>query len=258
MVKWHLFLTTIPYVLAVVVLKEVNNYFKFIEGLIDFGDVVMVLTGGIFLIGFMLAGTMADYKESEKIPGELACALESAEDSLVQGIRNGKEPKLSINEYRIKLLELAQAIYDWLYKKIEQEKMYDILNKFAVTLAEMEALGVNGSAIGKILGSDINSIRKTTTRLGVISRTGFLAPGYALLEVLIACIILILMIAKFKSPGAELIITFFVTLIYIYMYRLIKDVDDPFEYSEGGEHGATEVPLFPLEEYMNRLKSRIQ
>ncbi len=92
----------------------------------------------------------------------------------------------------------------------------------------------------------------------MISRTGFLAPGYALLEVLIACIILILMIAKFKSTGAELVITFFVTLIYIYMYRLIKDVDDPFEYSESGEPGATEVPLFPLEEYMARLKSRIQ
>ncbi len=149
MVKWHLFLTTIPYVLAVVVMKEVNNYFKFIEGLIDFGDVVMVLTGGIFLIGFMLAGTMADYKESEKIPGELACALESAEDTIVQGIRNGKEPKLSINEYRIKLLELAQAIYDWMYKRIEQDKMYEVMNKFAVTLAEMEAQGVNGSAIEK-------------------------------------------------------------------------------------------------------------
>lgn len=259
MIKWNLFLTTLPYVVAVVTLKQINSHFKIVDGLIEFGDVVMVLTGGIFLIGFMLAGTMADYKESEKIPGELASALESAEDTLVQGIQNVKDPsKIDLNEYRKQVLVVAQSIYDWLYKRIEQNQMYEALNQFAISMAELESNGVSGSAVGKILGGDVNNLRKITTRLGVISRTGFLASGYALLEALIGCIILILLIAKFKSEGAQIVVTFFVTLIYVYMYRLIKDVDDPFEYEDGGKPGATEVPLFPLEEYMERLKGRIK
>ncbi|MCB1175944.1 MAG: hypothetical protein KDK36_00040 [Leptospiraceae bacterium] len=259
MLKWNLFLTTLPYVFGVVIVKEVLVHVVGFNGLIEFREVVMVLTGGIFLIGFMLAGTMSDYKESEKIPGELASALESAEDTMVQGIINAKDPsKIDLNEYRKSLYEVAKAIYDWLYKRIEQRKMYDTLNEFAIKMANLESLGVSGSAVGKVLGGDVNSIRKITTRLGVISRTDFLATGYALLEVLIACIICVLMTVHFQNTLSEVVITIFVCLIYFYMYRLICDVDDPFEYEDGQEAGVTEVPLFPVEEYMERLQSRIK
>jgi hypothetical protein len=43
----------------------------------------------------------------------------------------------------------------------------------------------------------------------------------------------------------------------VYMYRLIKDIDDPFEYSEDGVKGASEVALFPLEEYKERAEKRL-
>ena len=43
----------------------------------------------------------------------------------------------------------------------------------------------------------------------------------------------------------------FVSLIYLYMLRLIKDVDNPFDY-EDGRRGleSGEVALFPLDEYL--------
>ncbi len=88
--------------------------------------------------------------------------------------------------------------------------------------------------------------------MAVISRTGFLASGYALLETLTGAIVLLLMIAKFKSLVAELILVSFVTLIYTYMLGLIRDVDDPFEYSATAARGAAEVDLFPLDEYIAR------
>ena len=36
-----------------------------------------IISANIFLIGFLISGVLADYKESEKIPGELATSLES-------------------------------------------------------------------------------------------------------------------------------------------------------------------------------------
>jgi hypothetical protein len=39
--------------------------------------VASILTGIIFLLGVMLAGVLTDYKESEKIPSELANSLSS-------------------------------------------------------------------------------------------------------------------------------------------------------------------------------------
>ena len=39
-----------------------------------------IVAGAIFLLGFLIAGVMADYKEGERLPGELACSLEAIYD----------------------------------------------------------------------------------------------------------------------------------------------------------------------------------
>ena len=41
------------------------------------------------------------------------------------------------------------------------------------------------------------------------------------------------------------------------MYRLIKDIDDPFDYDVNGASGAAEIELYPLFEYRARLEERI-
>ena len=255
MLKWRLLLTTLPIVAAVLLVKMVLSRAFHFDGWIDFTDTALVLTGGIFLIGFMLAGTMADYKESEKIPAELAAQLETLEDSLEHAIAVNDTP---INRPAVMGVHraVAQTIYGWLLKRNTQEDMFDSLHRAALTLQDLEKQGVHGGAVGKMTG-DIDKIRKAVTRLAVISRTGFLATGYALLEMLIVLIICLLMISTFKSVAAQAIVITFVTLTYIYMYRLIKDIDDPFEYSPDGQQGTSEVALFPLTEYLDRFDRRL-
>ena len=72
MLKWKLMVSTLPVVLALLGLKLFLERVLGFEGLIDFSDVGIILTSGVFLIGFLLAGTMADYKEAEKLPADLA------------------------------------------------------------------------------------------------------------------------------------------------------------------------------------------
>ena len=106
--------------------------------------------------------------------------------------------------------------------------------------------------------SDVQSARKTLLRVNVISRTNFISAGYSLLELFLTLIMVLLMITLFKGVTSEVIIVFFVSLVYTYMYLLIKDIDDPFEYDQnGGVHG-TEIPLFPLTEYLERAKERLE
>ena len=46
-------------------------------------------------------------------------------------------------------------------------------------------------------------------------------------------------------------------MMFVYVVRLIRDVDDPFEYSADGKpQGAAEVDLFPLTDYRQRLAQR--
>ena len=102
------------------------------------------------------------------------------------------------------------------------------------------------------------AVRRCVSRIDVIVRTGFLPPAYALLEVLIVMIISLMMIARFRSVIAEMLLVPFVALVNIYMLRLIKDIDNPFDFRDGvRDHSSGEVTLFPLDEYRERLAARV-
>lgn len=253
-IKWKLMLTTLPFVVAAMVCKYVLDQVVGFTGAVDFGDIGMVLTGGVFLIGFMLAGTMADFKEAEKIPGELACTLETIEETFEQAAV-AKPQALDAKVHRKLLTDAVETIRAWLFSERKQDEVYGAIAALTDHARTIERAGA-GSYAGRAL-NEVHNLRKTITRIGVISRTGFLASGYALLETLIAAIVVLLMVAKFKSTLAEYVLVPFVTLIYIYMLRLIRDVDDPFEYSARGPQGAGEVALFPFEEYRERLQKRV-
>ena len=78
------------------------------------------------------------------------------------------------------------------------------------------------------------------------------------LETLLAMILGLMMVAKFKSTVAEFVLVPFVSLVNIYMLRLIRDIDDPFDFApDGSKRGGAEVDLFPITEYRSRLAARI-
>jgi len=68
----------------------------------------------------------------------------------------------------------------------------------------------------------------------------------------------LMLIAEFSSLLVECVIVPFVTLVNVYMLRLIRDIDNPFEYSpDGRQSGRAEVELWPLDEYRARLAARL-
>jgi hypothetical protein len=253
MLKWRLMLTTLPYVAAVVALKLVLDLVLNFHGILDFTEVSMVLTGGVFLIGFMLAGTMADYKESERLPGEIACVLETIEETIAQA--SVSKPALSGVALRRAVVTMADRIVDWLYKRIDPPLLFAALSELHGSAVALERAGA-GPYAGRAL-NELHALRKALTRVGVISRTGFLPSGYALLETLAAATLGLLLVARFHGAVAEGILVAFVTLIFVYMIRLIRDIDDPFDYVEG-RGGTAEVELFPILEYRDRASARLE
>jgi hypothetical protein len=252
--KWKIMLTSIPIALVIVVVKlSLLEFFKF-PGLVELSDIALIVSAGVFLIGFMLAGTMADYKESERIPGEIASALESIEETCILLADRPNFPFKTVYE---SCHHTAQRIHDWFYKKISTEEMYGALTSLKEMFVNLERAGANPPIMSRSL-NELSSLRRVLTRTNVISKTGFLATGYALLEVLLVVITGVMLIVKFKHEIAAIVVVFFISLVYIYMYKLIRDIDDPFEHSEDDSAGAAEVALFPLQEYIERLEKRIK
>jgi hypothetical protein len=248
-------LTTLLVVLCVVLLKLFVFDRLALGRVLEFSDLSFVLTGGVFLVGFMLAGTMADYKEAERLPGEVVCALETIEETFDQGVAN--KPTLDALALRDFVRRAADSIHDWLYRRGTYEQVCGALEGLARGGRALEGAGVP-PPIGVRIVNEIHGLRRSLTRMNVISRTGFLSTGYALLETLTVVIVGLLMISRFKSALAETLLVGLITLIYVYMVRLIRDIDDPFEYSDGGNAGAAEVDLEVLHAYRKRLAARME
>src|SRR5437868_3719301 len=114
--KWRLMLTTLPYVAAIVFLRILSEKVFCFHGALEFSDVVVVMTGGVFLLGFMLTGTLSDYKESEKLPAELASTLEALEEMFALSVVH--KPKLDGMALRRAVLLVTDALLEKLHKKI--------------------------------------------------------------------------------------------------------------------------------------------
>lgn len=255
MSKWRLLITTLPFALAVVALKLILTQFFQIKGILGLPEIGFILTAGIFLTGFMLSGTLTDYKESEKIPGEIATILESIEDTF-EAVATTK-PQFDLEESRNYLLKMTNATVDYFMKRINSEQLFETIHQFKTITQNLDKAGIAPPIISRVI-SEQNNLRRIMMRTIVISKTGFLAIGYALLEILLVVIAGLLMAADFKTWIAEVVITFSVILVYAYMYRVIKDIDDPFEYQSETSIGAAEVPLFPLLDFRDRLRGRVK
>jgi hypothetical protein len=252
LIKWRLMLTTLPATLFMICLKLGLFYGLNFDGLVKFSEIGIVVTGGIFLLGFMLAGVITDYKESEKLPAELACAVETIDDIMMLGYQ--VKLNFDIQDLRSKLNSVTASMVDYFERKHGEEVVFSKISSITGIAQVMETAGV-GSIISRMTAEQ-NNLRRLFTRVTVIKRTNFLSTGYALLEVMVVIIFTLLLIAKFDSVFVCAIIVGFITQIFVYMIRLIRDIDQPFEYSVTGITRAADVDLFPLLEYQRRSQER--
>ena len=246
---------SLPIVLVVLAAKLILTEVVRFKGLMELSDIGMILTAGIFLVGLMLTGVLADYKESEKFPAELASSLESVEETLVYSANS--KPALNAVELKKELFAVSTSMYQWFLKKVSTEELLQIFTAFNNSIQKLEQAGIAPNIVIKAM-TDIQNVRKILLRINVISRTNFISAGYSLLELVLTLIMTLLMITVFKGITSEVIIVFFVSLVYTYAYLLIKDIDAPFEYDQDGSVRGTEIPLFPITEYIERAKDRLE
>jgi hypothetical protein len=250
MIKWRLVLTTLPFVAIVLGLAAVRDYVLHFKGVIEFSEISPILSVVSLIIGFMLAGVLADYKEGERIPGEIAATLETIGDTVDVVVDLSKET--DVRDMRSKFLSLVATVDTWLVRRNHIENCYTAMNSFKDLASRMHtAVSVNYSI--RCLG-ELHNLRRLVTRADVIERTSFIPAGYALLDLLVASSLLLLLAANFKSALSEYFLLTLFGLIYLYLDRLIRDVDQPFMY-RSATLSSTEVSPFPLHEYRERLEA---
>jgi len=251
--KWSIAIRILPLVILIAILKFLIHKLgcEVMELNALFTSLVAVT---IFLIGFLISGVLSDYKESEKIPSELSASLRTLLDDTytVSKIRNSEtaDKFMKFQKY------LITDILDWFYKKERTKSILSKISSMNDFFIEFEKEGVQANYIIK-MKNEQNTLRKLILRIDTIRDTAFVGSAYAIVEAMGFLTAFGLLIIKIEPFYASLFLTLLITFLISYMFLLIKDLDNPFEYSIKGECGQ-EISLKPVRDFETEIEVYIK
>jgi predicted membrane chloride channel (bestrophin family) len=248
--KWRLTLKVLPFVLVLIILKFGAHYFNW-EFLTLSSLFTAIISANIFLLGFLISGVLSDYKESEKLPGELASSLEAIYDECQIVYMNKKS---DVAKDALKHIEtLIESLLEWFQKKERTSVLMDRITRFNEFFLSFEPLTQANFIVR--MKQEQNTIRKIVTRIHTIRETSFNAAGYAIAEIITFILSMGLIVIKLDPFYESVFFVAFVSFILIYMVNLIKDLDNPFGYYEK-EMLSEEVSLKPIIDLLARIRER--
>ena len=244
--KYKLAVKIIVVVIAITIAKLLIT--SYTDLTISLSPLFISMVGGtIFLMGFLLAGVVSDYKESEKIPGEIASSIENVyEESKYVKSLNGK---FNLEKMKKSLVQIVDDLKNDIGSSKLKKKSVNTVSKISDSLLEMEKLKIPAAYITRIK-TDRDGIKKNILRVYHIKETSFVPAAYAILEILAAGIILILLFIKIEPFLESVLIPGLITFFLLYMIALIKDMDDPYDVKES----YVAVDLFLLDDVKNKIE----
>lgn len=239
--------TTFLIVIAIVFVKVVLEHF----GLEPFSLgplLTSFFAGGIFLVSFILAGILADYKESEKLPAEVATSLQNIYEE--GALLKRREPKFNLTKLAERLGNVVTALETDLKDTSAKSRVaLAAVSELTASFQEMEDLGVLPNFMVR-LRTEQGIILKGLLRTYQIQKTNFLPSAYFLVKSVVVLIIGLLLLTNIEPRFDSFVIVGFASYLFTYVLQLIGELDTPFRI---GEKTTDDVSLFLLREFRSRV-----
>ena len=241
--------------LMALVLAAVKYYIDLnLYSIVPMNSLITSLVGGIFFImGILFAGAIADYKESEKMPGELSSSIRSIYNDTKVIPLSTKEGQKILANLRAHAVELLSVLYSNFRRNVWKLKEITIaMDKITDDIRQLSESGVAPGFITKFR-SELTLIDRYSHRIDTITETTFLPAAYTIAETSIISILAVLMFTNFNIGTGAVLIMFVVSAILISLVFLIKDVDSPFEVNDASYADVDLSLLFNLEDYLKSI-----
>ena len=250
---WSIAIRVAPIVAVVLLAKLAINVF-------DWDTVQLnplhtgLVAGNIFLIGFLLSGTLTDYKESERLPGELAGRVETIADECQILFRDtGAGAARDCLEH---VGRLAQALNAWLGRGASVDEPLERIEELNDYFLAFQPLTQPNFIVR--LKQEQAILRLLVFRINTIKETSFVGAGYVIAAITSLFLVVALLIADIAALGAELFLIGAITFLVSYLVLLTRDLDNPFDYDEHRKQGSAEVSLVPLQHLEKRMARELQ
>lgn len=232
---------TLPVIAAKLVLHHINGE------VITLGSFhTSVLTGAFFVLGFILSATIADYKESERIPAEVASIIQSMHDDAVA--IHTAYPKFAIKNYTGKMLHIAKAFgNDVRDKRLDMQEDIHSLNE---NFVDMEKAGVPANFIVKLKQQQAQLLR-ALLRVSYIQRIKFMPSATILARTIVVLSLSLVLLTEIEPFYSGLFLAAIISLVLIYVSKLIDVIGTPFQ-PEGRTRD--DVSMFLINQTVSRLE----
>lgn len=207
-----------------------------------------MIAANVFLLGFLINGAMPDYKEAERLPGEMAASIDAIADEIVV-LRDRKAPTEGAAALAA-VTRVVDGLHDWFHRRTSSMDVMRRIGALGGAFADLEP-HTQANFIVRMKQEQTN-LRRLMTRAHSIRETTFAQSAYAIAELFTGLMILTLLLVSYDAAAAALWFTGLAGFLLVYMLLLIHDLDNPFHYGPE-ERGEDEVPLRPLEAVREKL-----
>ncbi len=183
-----------------------------------------VVSGGIFVVALVVAGTLTDYKESERVPAEIVGAL----SSILTDARAWKKEKPAFD--LASLERRAQNVLATFRSDLQSpgsRTCLDAINSLSESFAEMDRLEVIATYISRLRGEQA-TLRKVVLRVYHIQETEFVPSAYVLIWTILLLAVGVLTFTKSEGGTEAYVLLGAIYFFLFYLARLLKILDTPF------------------------------
>lgn len=249
MAKYGLILKAFGITFVLLVFRLVFDYLK-LDILPVTNLITAFISGAIFTIAIIYSGTLIDYKESEKIPGEIATSLRTFYSDLELVRVPDKALVKGMQEKTAALLRNINTNFrnnEWNLEAMD--KAIDTIN---VDISKLVDLNVPPNFVIK-LKTEMTTIDRLSHRIKTIADTSFIPAAYAIAELAAAGVIILLLFVKLDPYYEGMVIFTVLCMLLTALLMLIKDMDNPFEV---GRNSYADIDLFLLWDLERKLNDK--
>jgi len=244
--RWRVVASTAVIVLGIVVIKLLVAGFE-LEFISLSPLFTSVLAGGVFVLGLIVAGTLADYKEAERVPAEITAALTNIHDDCAAFKQ--AFPDFDLERLEDTEVHIVASFLDDLAADTDSTRTLEAINDLNATFLELDRVGVQATYTSR-LRNEQSALRRHVLRVYHVQRTEFLPSATLLIQAIVAIIITVLVFMEIEPTYEAAIILGFISFFFISLLRLLRIMDRPFHIEERTDD---DVSLFLLRNFVDRL-----
>lgn len=207
-----------------------------------------VAAGAFFVIGFLLSATIADYKESERIPSEFASIIENmyADSKSISAVYKKYKPE----QFRKQLISICMQFRKDVRNKTHEARLK--VQDLSETFIEMEKAGAPPNFLVKLKQQQAQ-LGRSLFRVNYIQNIRVIPSATVLAYSIVSIATLLLLFTEIEPFFGGVLIMATINFILVYMLLLIQVITTPFRSS--GET-MDDVSLYLIDETIEYLEKK--